>query len=55
VLKDFEKLSQITNETSKIVNIVKEAKFPKLEATLLASFKWVNFFSSSLAFDYADV
>jgi hypothetical protein len=39
VLKDFEELSQITNETSKIVNIVKEAKSPKLEATLLAWFK----------------
>jgi hypothetical protein len=39
MLKDFEKLSQITIETSKIVNIVKEAMFPKLEATLLAWFK----------------
>ncbi len=55
VLKDFEKLSQITNETSKIVNVVKEAKFPKLEATLLAWFKRVIFSPSSLAFDYAHV
>ncbi len=46
MLKDFEKLGSMTNEISKGVKRIKEAKFPKLEVVLLAWFKSKHFFPS---------